>query len=282
MGRECVERGGSEITGLSRQDLDLRDATALDSALRRLRPQAVINAAAYTAVDKAEADADMAFAVNRDAVLQLATACAREKIPLVHVSTDYVFDGRKTSPYTEEDPVNPLGVYARSKQQGEQALRQAQKQHLILRTSWVFGRFGPNFVKTMLRLAREKPELRVVADQHGAPTHAGAIADELLGLARRAASGENLHWGTYHYCGTPSTTWHDFAQTIIERAAALGLLTKAVPVHAITSKEYLTPSPRPANTRLDCTRIRENLGVLPRPWRTGLDEVLIHLKSQIA
>ncbi len=279
VGRECVERGSGAVIGLDRSTLDLCNAASIATALDRFKPKAVINAAAYTAVDQAEADADSTSAANRDAVALLAQACAREKIPLIHISTDYVFDGGKNSPYSEEDPVNPLGVYAKSKQQGEQVLRQTLTQHLILRSSWVFGRYGTNFVKTIVRLAREKPGLRVVADQHGAPTHAGALAETLLTLARRAAAGETLPWGTYHYCGTPFTSWHGFAETIVERAAALGVLAKPTPVRAITSAEYPTPSPRPANSRLDCARIRETFGIQPQPWRIGLDEVLHGLKS---
>ncbi|MEK6806980.1 MAG: dTDP-4-dehydrorhamnose reductase [Pseudomonadota bacterium] len=281
LGRECVERG-TEVIGVDRQALDLRDARAIEETLQRLCPKAVINAAAYAAVDRAEQDPDAAFAINRDAVLGLGTACARLQIPLIHISTDYVFDGKKSAPYSEDDPVHPLGVYARSKQEGEQELRRVQKRHLILRTSWVFGRYGANFVKTMLRLAREKPDLRVVADQQGAPTHAGALAEVLLALAHRAAAGEDLPWGTYHYNGQPYTNWHEFAQIIVERAVALGLLAKPVPVRALASADYPTPAQRPENSRLDCARIHARLGVELRDWRLGLDEVLLQLKSSPA
>lgn len=282
VGRECVERGGPDVTGLDRASLDLRDATAIAAALDRIKPKAVINAAAYTAVDRAEQDSDTAFAVNHEAVAALAAACAARDIPLLHISTDYVFDGSKPAPYLEDDAVNPLGVYGRSKLQGEQALRAVLPQHLILRTSWVFGRHGPNFVKTMLRLARERPELRVVADQHGAPTEAGALADALLVLARRAAGGESLAWGTYHYSGTPHTTWHAFAEAIVQRGVASGLLAKPVPVRAIATADFPTPARRPANSRLDCSRIHEKLGIKIRPWQSGLEDVLQHLKTNNA
>ena len=279
VGRECVERGGSDVIGLDRKSLDLRDTAAIQSVFSRLHPRVVINAAAYTAVDKAESEPEAAFAINRDGTARLTTACEQAKIPLIHISTDYVFDGSKTDPYIETDAVNPLGVYGKSKQQGEAALRQTLAQHLILRTSWVFGRYGPNFVKSILRLAREKPELRVVADQYGAPTHAGALADVLLALARRAARGESLPWGTYHYCGAPFTSWHGFAETIISKSAALGLLACRVPVRSITTAEFPTPAQRPANTRLDCALIQDKLDIRPAPWQNGLDEVL---KSQAA
>lgn len=279
LGRECVERGAARVVGCDRSTLDITNAEALIATLDRLQPKAVINAAAYTAVDKAEQDAATAFAINRDAVASLASACAKRHIPLLHVSTDYVFDGSKSKPYVESDKVNPLGVYGASKQQGEAAVRQEQPQHLILRTSWVFGRYGANFVKTMLRLARERPELRVVADQRGAPTDAGALADVLIALAQRAANGETLPWGTYHYCGAPDTTWHGFAQTIVERAVVLGLLQRPVPVHPISTRDFPTPARRPANSRLDCDHIREKLAVEIRPWQDGLDDVLKHLMT---
>ena len=282
LGRECMERGAARVVGCDRSTLDITNAEALIATLDRLQPKAVINAAAYTAVDKAEQDAATAFAINRDAVASLASACAKRHIPLLHVSTDYVFDGSKSKPYVESDEVNPLGVYGASKQQGEAAVRQEQPQHLILRTSWVFGRYGANFVKTMLRLARERPELRVVADQNGAPTEAGALAEALLALANRATSGEQLAWGTYHYSGMPHTTWHGFAEAIVERALTLGLLEKSVPVRAIGTAEFPTPARRPANSRLDCSRIHEKLGIKIRPWQNGLDDVLKHLKTASA
>lgn len=279
LGRECVERGGPEVTGLDRASLDLRDSAAIAAAVERIKPKAVINAAAYTAVDKAEQDSATAFAVNNEAVAALAAACAARRIPLLHISTDYVFDGAKSTPYVEDDPVNPLGIYGRSKLQGEQALRAAHPQHLILRTSWVFGSYGANFVKTMLRLARERPELRVVTDQHGAPTEAGALADTLLTLARRAVAGEPLAWGTYHYSGTPHTTWHAFAEAVVARGAELGLIPKRIPVQAIATRDFPTPARRPANSRLDCRSIHAKLGAEIPDWHRGLDRVLSHLKN---
>lgn len=279
LGRECVERGGTDVVGCDRHALDITDAKALATVLGRVQPKVVINAAAYTAVDKAEQDAATAFAINRDAVSVLATACAERHIPLLHVSTDYVFDGSKPTPYTEDDAVSPLGVYGASKEQGEAAVRQAQPQHLIVRTSWVFGRYGANFVKTMLRLARERPELRVVADQRGAPTEAGALADVLIALAQRAAGGETLPWGTYHYSGAPHTTWHGFAEAIVAHAAELGLMSRQIPVLPIATHQYPTPARRPMNSRLDCGRIRAKLGAPIPDWHQGLERVLDHLKN---
>lgn len=204
---------GHAVLAWSQVELDITDTVAVDRALDASSADVVINAAAYTAVDKAEQEPDLAFAVNRDGPAHLATACARLNIPLLHISTDYVYDGRKSSPYVEDDATAPLGVYGASKLAGDEAVRRGLPRHLILRVSWVFGVHGHNFVKTILRLAREREELRIVADQHGSPTFAGDIADTLLELAGRIpeidAKGA---WGTYHYCNEPVTTWYGFTR----------------------------------------------------------------------
>lgn len=278
VGRELVQHAGSNATVCTREQLDITDAAAVSRMLDEQRPQVVINAAAYTAVDKAESEPERARAVNAEGAENLAAACHRVGAALLHLSTDYVFDGRKTTPYTESDIANPQGAYARSKWEGEERIRALCPRHIILRVSWVFGQHGGNFVKTMLRLARERPELRVVSDQHGAPTHAGAIAEALLMLAQRIQPGAELPWGTCHYSGTPATTWHGFATTIVADALELGLLTKAVPVNAISTDDYPVPAPRPANSRFDLSRA-ELLELRPQPWRDGLQQVLLSLKS---
>ena len=254
--------------------LDITDANAVDEALASSDAHAVINAAAYTAVDKAEQEPALAFAVNRDGPAHLAAACARLRIPLLHISTDYVYDGAKIDPYVEDDPTTPLGVYGASKLAGDETVRQLLPRHLILRVSWVFGVHGHNFVKTILRLAREREELRVVADQRGCPTFAGDIADTLLELAGRIAEIDaNAAWGTYHYCGEPATTWHGFASAIVEGVRARGPLP-ARAVIPITTAEYPLPSPRPVNSVLDCAKLTERFGIAPRPWRAGLEALL--------
>lgn len=193
---------GHEALAWDMAELDITDAVAVDRALAVSGADAVINAAAYTAVDKAEQEPELAFAVNRDGPAHLAAACNRLHIPLLHISTDYVYDGNKPNPYVEDDPVAPLGVYGQSKAEGDDAVLRLLPRHLILRVSWVFGIHGHNFVKTMLRLAQEREELRVVADQFGCPTYAGDIADTLLELAGRTAEIDaSGAWGTYHYCG---------------------------------------------------------------------------------
>ena len=265
---------GHDVLAWDVAELDITAAAVVDQALDASGADVAINAAAYTAVDKAEQEPERAFAVNRDGPAHLAAACTRLNIPLLHISTDYVFDGRKAGPYTEDDPVAPLGIYGQSKQEGDEAVRRLLSRHLILRVSWVFGAHGHNFVKTMLRLAREREELRVVADQHGCPTYAGDIADVLLELAGRMADIDARDaWGTYHYCDEPATTWHGFASAIVEQARAREPL-KARAVTAITTADYPTPAARPPNSVLDSTRLTTCFGIRPRPWREGLAAML--------
>jgi len=274
LGWEIARRAvGRKLLALDHAALDITAARAVQQALKGSGARVVINAAAYTAVDRAEQEPAVAFAVNRDGPAQLAAACARLGIPLVHMSTDYVFAGTQHGAYNEDDPVAPVGEYGRSKWAGEEAVRQTLASHLILRVSWVFGAHGHNFVKTILRRAREREELRVVADQCGCPTYAGAIAEVLLALADRLAAGQRLPWGTYHYCGAPPTTWHGFAQTIVDLAKPYESLRvrRIVP---IATADYPAPAARPANSVLDCTRFKECFGIVPSPWQNGLVAML--------
>lgn len=279
IGNELVRRANERAIGVNHKQLDICDQGAALAFLEKHRPSIVINAAAYTAVDKAEQEPQQAFAVNRDGCRNLAIACRTVNVPLLHLSTDYVFDGQKPTPYLETDPTSPIGIYARSKCEGEEQIRTHLTEHLILRVSWVFGRYGNNFVKTILRLAREKPELRVIADQRGCPTEAGAIADTLLDLADRHICGVALPWGTYHYSGAPATTWHGFATQIVQQAVLLGMIPNAPTVRPITTAEYLLPAPRPANSLLDGTLATNALNLARQDWREGLQHVLESLKS---
>lgn len=263
--------------GLTSVQLDITDARAVEQTVLQSGAEVVVNAAAYTAVDKAESETALAYAVNRDGTAHLAAACTAANIPFIHVSTDYVFDGTKDMPYTEDDPVHPVSVYGASKEAGERILRNTWPRHVILRTAWVYSVFGHNFVKTMLRLARERDSLRVVADQRGCPTAAGDLAEAILRIVQRIKSGDEIPWGTYHYCGAGSTTWHGFAEAIVQLAAPK--LGKAVPVIPITTADYPTPAKRPANSVLDCSRIRDRLGIRPRPWRESLKEVVDELSG---
>lgn len=273
VGAELVRRARAPLV------LDARDSHALDitdrAAVRLAVAGAdlVINAAAYTAVDSAEREPERAFAVNRDGVAHLADACAAGGIPLFHISTDYVFDGRAGRAWREDDVPAPLGVYGASKLAGEKVLRERLDRHLVLRVSWVFGALGSNFVRTILRLAAEREELRVVADQVGGPTPADAIADSLLALAVRFGQGGALARGTYHYCGTPAVSWHGFAEAIVAEARRRMPL-RVQRVTPITSAEFPTPAARPANSRLDCGRLRADHGIEQPRWDAGLRRVL--------
>jgi dTDP-4-dehydrorhamnose reductase len=271
VGWELTRRAaGHQVAALDLAELDITDARAVHDALVKHDAEAVINAAAYTAVDKAEQEPELAFAVNRDGPANLASSCADLGIPLLHISTDYVFDGNQTAPYREDDPVAPLGVYGLSKWAGEEAVRLTLPKHIVLRVSWVFGVHGHNFVKTILRLAGEREELRVVADQRGCPTFAGDIAEVLLALVDRSG---DAPWGTYHYCGTPATTWHGFAQAIVKSACIRGPI-RAKNIIPITTAEYPTPAKRPVNSVLDCSRLHKSFGIAPGPWETGLEALL--------
>lgn len=259
---------GVEVTFAGRDIIDLARPETATAVVAAMKPGVVVNAAAYTAVDKAENDADQAFLVNRDGPAALARAAAAVGAPMIHVSTDYVFDGTKDGAYTENDPVAPVSVYGRSKEAGERAVREAAERHVILRTAWVYSPFGNNFVKTMLRLGAEREELRVVADQRGCPTAAADIAAAIVRLA-----GADHGWGTYHYSGAGPTTWHGFAEAIFAGAAARGAQVPAR-VTAIGTADYPTPAVRPANSVLDCSRIDRVHGIVARNWREALEDCL--------
>jgi len=250
-----------EVKFYDRYGLDLAEAPPLAAAVRALQPDLVVNAAAYTAVDKAESERDLAFAVNATAPRVLAEEAKRIGAMLVHYSTDYVFDGEKASPYVEGDPPRPINVYGESKLAGEQAIQASGCRHLILRTSWVYGPRGKNFLLTILRLAKERPELRVVDDQVGAPTSSLAIARATPQLLAKGAQ------GLYHMTAGGETSWCGFARAILKGA---GLAT---PVIAIRTEDYPTPARRPRNSRLDCSRLKSDTGVALESWEAQLAEV---------
>ena len=262
------------ILPLDRKAVDITKSAAVSAMLARETPDLVINLAAYTAVDRAESEPEVAWAANCAGAAHIAGACDESATPLVHLSTDYVFDGRKTGPYREEDAVGPLGVYGRSKEAGERAVRAAVARHMILRTAWVFGAYGANFVKTMLRLAAERPVLRVVADQRGCPTAAADIAAALMVIAAHIERGE-AKWGTYHFVGAGAASWHSFAQAIFDQAAPQ--LAACPQVEPITTGQYPTPARRPMNSVLDCRKIEEVFGISSPPWRTALASVIREL-----
>ncbi|NRA98712.1 MAG: dTDP-4-dehydrorhamnose reductase [Rhodobacteraceae bacterium] len=255
---------------LGRGDVDIADPGAVTAAVEAHAPTGIINASAWTAVDAAEAEEDAANAVNRDAVREMAEAAAQRNIPLVHVSTDYVFDGSGTKPWSPEDAVAPLGAYGRSKLAGEDAIRASGARYVILRTAWVFSAHGNNFAKTMLRLSETRDALTIVADQVGGPTPAGDLAAACIAALGALQDGRDVV-GTYHFSGAPEVSWADFAREIFSQA------DRAVAVTDIPSSDYPTPAKRPANSRLDCSATTAAFGVLRPDWRTGLAEVLKEL-----
>ena len=261
--RARAARHGMEMIAPGRAELDLASSCAIDRYLDDHPWHAVINCAAYTAVDKAESEPDLAQAVNAVAPDIIARAAAKRAIRLLHVSTDYVFDGSKQAPYAEDDPVAPLGSYGVSKEAGERAVRQGDGDYVILRTAWVVSPHGHNFVKTMLRLGRERPTLRVVDDQRGCPTSAGDIAEALLTIAGR----ERSH-GTYHFVNSGEASWCELARFVLARAGI------DIPVEAIATADYPTPAKRPANSRLSTAKLQRDFGIVPRPWQDAVGEVV--------
>ncbi len=267
-----LARLAPEARFLGRDEADLSDPDACARAIRESGCQAVINAAAYTAVDRAETEPDLAGQINAAAPAAMASAAAGLRIPFVHISTDYVFDGSGDQPWVETDPTGPLGVYGASKLDGERGIATAGGQWAVLRTSWVFSAHGANFVKTMLRLGAERDELRVVADQHGGPTPAADIASACLTMAQ-AMRAEPALGGVYHFSGAADTNWAGFAREIMAQA---GLACR---VTDIASSDYPTPARRPMNSRLDCSAIRRDFGISRPDWRAGLAQVLLELTS---
>lgn len=264
---------GIEVLALGRPELDLENPATVEAAIADARPDLVVNAAAYTAVDKAESDSGRAFAANRDGAAAAARAAARLGVPVIHLSTDYVYPGDKPSPYVESDATGPSSVYGQSKLEGEQAVMAAHPQALIFRTSWVYSPFGANFVKTMLRIGKDRDVVRVVADQHGNPTSAIDIADAILRLA--PGLGSTPAGGIYHLCGSGSTTWCGLAQAIFAESGKLG--GPAPRVEAITTAEYPTPARRPANSRMDTAAFTARFGFALRPWPDAVAETVARL-----
>ena len=265
---------GLDLFALGRSDLNITDEASIGVAFEKYQPELLINAAAYTDVDKAESEIEEAYLVNEAATALLADACAATNIPMLHISTDYVFDGSKEGLYSEVDIVNPLSVYAKSKEAGERAVRQRLDRHIILRTSWVFGIQGNNFVKTMFRLAKDCERLTVVADQYGGPSSARGIASVLLTIVAQFEKTRSDAWGTYHYCQKPYVSWYQFAQAIVERATAMELINHEVEVVPISSSEFTSHVMRPSNSRLDSTKIQSTFSIIESPWLNDIDEVI--------
>lgn len=280
LGQELAARAasaGMPATVLRRDAADIADDGQVAEAIRTFEPTIVVNAAAYTNVDGAETDTDAAMRANRDGPAVLAEQCRANGLPLIHFSTDYVFDGRKADPYREDDPVAPLGVYGRSKLAGEEAIRAGHADHLILRVSWVYGRYGKNFLKTILRLGKERDSLDIVADQHGSPTATADIADAVIRLVPIVKAG-GAPFGTYHFAGQGETTWYGFATAILEAAAET--TGRSVTVRPIPGTEYPTAAERPTNSVLDTGLFERTFGFRARPWQESTRQVVTDLLAE--
>ncbi|WIH27826.1 dTDP-4-dehydrorhamnose reductase [Photobacterium damselae] len=267
----------AEILAVDRNELDITSQFDVIKTVNEFKPHIIINAAAHTAVDKAETEIDLSYAINRDGPLYLAQAAENVGAALLHISTDYVFSGDKDGIYVETDTVDPQGVYGKSKLAGEQAVLDNSSRAIILRTAWVFGEEGNNFVKTMLRLAQQRDELGIVADQFGGPTYAGDIATALITIARTIiaedSNFESSKYGIYHYSGLPHTNWAGFAQTIFDKAVEQKILNKAPLVNGINTEDYPTPAKRPANSKLNTQKITEIFGIQASDWQCALNQL---------
>jgi len=282
VGTELMRQGWPawiKVHAPCRGELDLANEGAVDEIVSSRRWGCVINVAAYTAVDNAETDVGSAWRVNALAPALLAAATARSRTPIIHVSTDYVFDGESGRPYQPDDPVRPKSVYGASKAGGEHAVRTANPRHVIVRTSWVFSPHRSNFVKTMLRLAAERDVLRVVDDQHGCPTSAADLASALMTICRRLVDDPTGPCGTYHFANAGETTWCGLAREIMARARQRGI--RSVPVEAIATADFVTRAVRPANSVLATDSLMRDYAIRPRPWQQALDEVLDALQHDL-
>ncbi len=274
VGREVMALAKAQdiqIVGCSRTQADITDFSAVEAAISSVKPHIVLNAAAYTAVDRAETELEAAYAANVVGAKVVARAAAAQHLPVIHISTDYVFDGTKIGAYLETDPIAPLGVYGATKAEGEARVREENPRHFILRTAWVYGRFGANFLKAILRLSREREELRVVADQYGCPTATQDLAEAILAIDRASNGGFDTS-GTYHFTGAGVTTWHGFASVISEaQAQATGRRPKVTP---ISTADYPTLARRPTNSELDSHLFGAVFGYRARDWQTRTQETV--------
>jgi len=276
---DVANKNNIDITAFNRSELDITDANALETVFTGIKPDFVVNAAAYTAVDKAETEHDQAFLINETGPKNIALACAKFDATLIHISTDYVFNGEKQSAFREDDITDPINAYGLSKWRGEEAVRNTLNKHIILRVSWVFGLHGNNFVKTMLQLAKERAELNIVGDQYGCPTATESISKVILTIIEQLNNGKDDVYGTYHYCDKPVTNWYEFAQQIFAEAEEYGQL-KLTKTNKISTKQYTTPAKRPRNSEMDCSLIKKTFGIEQYDWQQALNKVIKELEQQ--
>ncbi|MCG9565831.1 dTDP-4-dehydrorhamnose reductase [Vibrio chagasii] len=261
------------VLALDREDLDITNQNSVNAVVSEFQPTIIINAAAHTAVDKAEEEVELSYAINRDGPKYLAQAAQTIGAAILHISTDYVFEGNKNGEYVESDATNPQGVYGESKLAGEMAVAKACDQHIILRTAWVFGESGNNFVKTMLRLGQTRDALSIVGDQFGGPTYAGDIANTLIQIAKRITQGSEIEYGVYHYSGLPHVSWFDFADAIFDVAVQQKLLDSKPTLTSITTEQYPTPAKRPSNSRLSNEKVMANFSIEASDWQAALNNI---------
>jgi dTDP-4-dehydrorhamnose reductase len=282
LGTELVRQARhheATIHAPTRTQMDITDISGIEKNINEICPALVMNAAAYTNVDGAETETEAALAANADGPANLAQCCVKDRIPLIHISTDFVFDGKKGRPYTENDAIAPLGEYGRSKAEGEAKVRAIIDEHLIIRTSWLYGVYGKNFVKTMLGLAKDHKDIRVVNDQFGSPTSAADLASALYRIAARIGKSQAFPWGTYHYSGLGITTWYEFAESILAMASERA----PVPAPSLTpirTDQWPTQAQRPAFSALDCRRIASALEIQPKPWKQSLKAIIDRIFSE--
>ncbi len=265
--------GKAEILAVDRDELDITDQSAVKKIVETFKPDVIINAAAHTAVDRAESEVELSEAINVKGPQYLAEAANEIGAVILHISTDYVFEGTGTGEYKEDDQTNPQGVYGRTKLAGEIAVQQANPSSIILRTAWVFGEHGHNFVKTMLRLAKDRDSLGIVGDQFGGPTYAGDIAKALIEIANQILAGKENAFGVYHFTGKPYVSWYEFAKAIFAEAESQNILKKSPLVNSIATSDYPTPAKRPANSRLDLTKIKQVFNIEPSDWQVALKNI---------
>ena len=259
-----------DLLAVDRDMLDITDRAAVDRLVSEFLPDYIVNAAAHTSVDKAEQEVDLSFAINRDGPKYLAEAAENVGAVMLHISTDYVFDGKGSEPYNEYDLTDPQGIYGESKLAGELAVAEACEQHIILRTAWVFGEYGHNFVKIMLRLGSGHGTLNIVDDQFGGPTYAGDIAKALITIIEHIEAGKKTSWGCYHFSGMPYASWYQFACAIFDMAEKMTIFDQKPILMPISTSEYPTPAKRPANSRLNCKKIAQEFGIAPSDWQKAL------------
>lgn len=274
------EKYQHDVIALGCDDLDVLDTDSIGYAIVQYKPDVIINAAAYTAVDRAEKESDMAYRINCEGARNLAQSCNAQNIPIIQFSTDYVFNGEKSSPYLENDKTSPLGVYGKSKLAGETAIIEVIDKYIILRTSWVFGTHGNNFVKTILKLASERDSLNIVEDQFGTPTSAKSLANSTLKICDFIKNSKQVKWGVYHYSGAPCTNWYEFSKYIIKAAYEIGILDRMLEVLPIVTEQYPTLASRPKYSCLSSNLAKQVFMISPSDWRNDLEEMLLALMKE--